>query len=324
MKKLFWALLVIVTALFGLTACNVGNNNGNNGNTEGEPPATTASNVLVAYFSCTNTTEGIAEYIQAETKGTLYEIVPKVPYTEDDLKYYTDCRADKEQADSTARPAIRGSVENIEKYDVVFIGYPIWHSQAPKIIYTFLESYDFSGKTLIPFCTSHSSGIGSSDTNLHSLAPNAEWKSGKRFSGSASKASVSEWVNGLNIKTETEKENMQFYITVGTTRLNATLEDNSATAALKEKLKTAPITIDMSDYGGWEKVGSFGFSLPTSNEQITAQPCDFVLYQGNQLVIFYGSNSWEYTKLGKIDGVTQTELQTVLGEGNVTVTLTYN
>ncbi len=114
---------------------------------------------------------------------------------------------------------------------------------------------------------------------------------------------------------------MQFYFTIGNTRLAATLEDNAATAALKEKLKTAPLTITMSDYGGFEKVGSFGFDLPTSNEQITTQPCDFVLYQGNQLVIFYGSNSWSYTPLGKITGTTPEQLKNVLGSGNVSVTL---
>lgn len=197
MKKLLGALLVIVMGIFGFAACKDGND-GNDGGTT-EPPVTPASNVLVAYFSCTGTTEAIAEHIQEETYGTLYEIVPQVPYTEDDLKYYTGCRADKEQADGAARPAINGSVESMENYDVVFIGYPIWHSQAPKIIYTFLESYDFSGKTVIPFCTSHSSGIGSSDTNLHSLAPTTQWKGGKRFAGNAGKESVSEWVNGLNI-----------------------------------------------------------------------------------------------------------------------------
>ncbi len=140
--------------------------------------------VLVAYFSATGTTEGVAEAIHNQIAGSyLYEIVPQVPYTEDDLKYYTDCRADREQADSTARPAISGSVENIEQYDVIFIGYPIWHGQAPKIIYTFLESYEFSEKTIIPFCTSASSSMGSSATNLHSLAPQAIWKSGARISG---------------------------------------------------------------------------------------------------------------------------------------------
>lgn len=110
-------------------------------------------------------------------------------------------------------------------------------------------------------------------------------------------------------------------VSIGENELTATLADNSATKALVEKLKDNHITIDMSDYGGWEKVGGFGFDLPTSNEQFTAQPCEFVLYQGNQLVIFYGSNSWSYTRLGKFEGVTQAELKAILGEGSVTVTL---
>ena len=101
----------------------------------------------------------------------LYEIIPEDPYTEEDLAYYTDGRADQEQNNPDARPAISGEVENMAQYDVVLLGYPIWHGQAPRIISTFLESYDFSGKTIVPFCTSHSSGIGSSDDDLHSLAP---------------------------------------------------------------------------------------------------------------------------------------------------------
>lgn len=121
--------------------------------------------------------------------------------------------------------------------------------------------------------------------------------------------------------TDNTDENYQVFITIGNTVLSTTLEENSATVALNEKLKIAPITIDMSDYGGWEKVGSFGFDLPKSNRQITAKPCDFVLYQGNQLVIFYGTNSWSYTPLGKITGVTPEELKNILGNGNVTVTL---
>lgn len=187
-------------AILGLTACGNGNDNaGNNGGIH-NPPTVNASNVLVAYFSCTNTTEAIAKHIEAETKGAHYEIVPEVPYTVDDLKYYTGGRADKEQADPNARPAIGDEVEDMEKYDVIFLGYPIWHGEAPRIIYTFLESYDFSGKTIIPFCTSHSSGIGSSDTNLHWLAPNAEWVSGRRFSSGTSQDTVAEWIDSLDIK----------------------------------------------------------------------------------------------------------------------------
>ena len=165
-----------------------------------KPDETTKSNILVAYFSCTNTTKGIAEQIADTTGGVLYEIVAADPYTEEDLKYYTDCRADREQADSSCRPAISGSVSNMSAYDIVFIGYPIWHGQAPRIISTFLESYDFSGKTIVPFCTSHSSGIGSSDTNLHSLVSGAVWKSGKKFSGSASSSEVENWIDGLNLQ----------------------------------------------------------------------------------------------------------------------------
>jgi hypothetical protein len=111
------------------------------------------------------------------------------------------------------------------------------------------------------------------------------------------------------------------YLHIGDRTLTATLVDNSATEALKELLAAGNITIDMSDYGGFEKVGSIGSNLPTSNVQITSEPGDLILYQGNQLVIFYEPNSWSYTRLGKINNVTQNELKTILGNGNVTVTL---
>lgn len=151
-----------------------------------EPVTPSEPKVLVAYFSCTNTTKTVAEAIHGQVSGAyLYRITPAVPYTSADLNYNTDCRANREQNDPAARPEISGRVENIEQYDVIFIGYPIWWGQAPKIIYTFFESYDydFDGVTVIPFCTSGSSGIGSSATNLHASAPKANWKSGARISG---------------------------------------------------------------------------------------------------------------------------------------------
>ncbi len=105
------------------------------------------------------------------------------------------------------------------------------------------------------------------------------------------------------------------------TELSASLVENAATKALIERLETSPITVKMDDYGGWEKVGSLGFNLPTSNSQITALPCEFVLYQGNRLVIFYGSNSWSYTRLGRFDDLTAEQLKTILGSGSVTVAI---
>ncbi len=167
--------------------------------TEPDPAPSEGGKVLIAYFSATNTTEGIANHLDAVLDADLYEIVPETPYTSADLNYNTDCRANDEQNDPSARPAISGGVENMGQYDVVFLGYPIWWGQAPKIISTFLESYDLSGKTIVPFCTSGSSGVGSSATNLHSLASGATWLDGHRFSGSASQATVESWVDGLGL-----------------------------------------------------------------------------------------------------------------------------
>lgn len=188
-----------------LAACSTYGGNTDSGESSqseesiGGNSAAEGDNVLVAYFSCTGTTEGIAELIAEQAGGTLYEIIAEDPYTEEDLQYYTGGRADLEQADSSCRPAIYGSVEDMDGYGIVFLGYPIWHSQAPRIISTFLESYDFTGKTIIPFCTSHSSGIGSSATNLHTLASGAQWKDGRRFSGSESADDIKEWIEEMDL-----------------------------------------------------------------------------------------------------------------------------
>lgn len=160
---------------------------------EQEPDMETKT--LVVYFSATGTTRPLAEYTAEILDADIYEIVAEEPYTEDDLAYYTNGRADQEQNDPNVRPAISGSVENMERYDTIILGYPIWHGQAPRIISTFLESYDFSGKTIVPFCTSHSSGIGSSASNLHSLCPDStKWLDGERFEGGTSKDTIRNWL----------------------------------------------------------------------------------------------------------------------------------
>ena len=110
-------------------------------------------------------------------------------------------------------------------------------------------------------------------------------------------------------------------IEVNGQKLTATLADNSSAKALRELLMKAPITIEMHDYGGFEKVGALGTSLPRNDEQITTQAGDLILYQGDQITIYYDTNSWNFTRLGKIDDVTQSELKKILGTGNVTVTL---
>jgi len=159
----------------------------------------------VAYFSATNTTEGVAQHIADALDADLYEITPAVPYTSADLNYGdSTSRSTKEMNDPSSRPEISGSVSNMEDYDIVFLGYPIWWGQAPRIISTFLESYDFNGKTVVPFCTTNSSGLGSSDTNLHSLAEDASWLRGQRFAGGTSRSAVVQWINGLELDVTAE------------------------------------------------------------------------------------------------------------------------
>lgn len=158
------------------------------------------SKVLVAYFSATGTTKGVAEHIANGLNADIYEIVPENPYRDTDLNYNdNNSRTTIEMNDPDARPAISGGVENMDQYTTVFIGYPIWWGDAPRIVSTFMESYDFSGKTIVPYCTSGGSGISSSAANLEQLTSGAEWLSGKRLNGSDSQDTVMEWVNSLGL-----------------------------------------------------------------------------------------------------------------------------
>ena len=220
MKKAI-VILLSLTMILGLTAC--GNSASktkqpstedtsveSKADTESAETSTNMENtdnqdaqehkILVAYFSATGTTKGVAEHIANGLNADIYEIVPEEPYTDADLDYNdNNSRTTIEMNDPDARPAISGSVENMEQYDIVFIGYPIWWGEAPRIVSTFVESYDFSGKTIVPFCTSGGSDIGSSATSLEQLTNGATWLDGRRINGSDSQDTVMEWVNSLDL-----------------------------------------------------------------------------------------------------------------------------
>lgn len=155
------------------------------------------NNTLVAYFSCTGTTKQVAERIADVAGADIYEIQAQESYTSDDLDYNdSSSRTTKEQSDSSARPAIAGSIENMSEYEVIYLGYPIWWSEEPRIIDTFVESYDLSGKTVIPFCTSGGSGVGTSVSNIRRLASQGtNVLEGRRFSSSVTKATIEDWIN---------------------------------------------------------------------------------------------------------------------------------
>ena len=337
MKRLI-AFILFASMLFALASCTSNNapatSDSEKQTTKTKPSDTfdsteettpdaetnTDSRVLVAYFSATGHTAPIAEYAAIILGADLYEIKAEQPYTEADLAYYTDGRCDREQADPSVRPGIDGSVDNMEQYDTILIGHPIWHGQAPRIISTFLEGYDFSNKTLVTFCTSASSGLGSSASNLYGLVPSsAAWLESRRFAIGASKEDVAAWLTEIGLENRSETKGMKIKITIGDRTRTATLSDNASAKAFYELLKNGPVSIDMHDYGNFEKVGSLGTDIVRSDEDITTTPGDIILYLGNQVTVYYDVNTWSFTLLGHIDGATGENMREFLGDGNVTV-----
>lgn len=195
MKKML-PLLVSALMLLSLAACG----------SKTAAPATTAApaaaggKTLVVYFSATGSTKAVAETIAAETGGDLLALEPAEPYTSDDLDYNNaDSRVSREHDDETLRDvALKATtVANWDDYDTVYIGYPIWWGIAAWPVDTFVKANDFTGKTVIPFCTSASSGIGDSGAQLASLAGSGDWQEGQRFASGVSQQDVADWVKSL-------------------------------------------------------------------------------------------------------------------------------
>ncbi len=217
MKKLNFITLAII---FSLAACGSGNNAGESSrapepetsmqSTEeqnvikeesSEEPSETEARALVVYFSATGNTKAVAETLARLQDADLYEIVPEQPYTDEDLNYNDrTTRATAEQNDPDARPAISGSITDFEQYEVVYVGYPIWWGDMPRILYTFFDTYDFSGKTIAPFCTSGGSGLSGTPGTIAKLESGAEVLDGLHISSSAAdsaESSVAEWLEGI-------------------------------------------------------------------------------------------------------------------------------
>ena len=161
--------------------------------------ASAQQKVLVAYFSFTNNTKAYAEKIAQMTGGDLYELVPQVAYGGENSNYYDETtRAYKEQYNTGGeqRPAIHATLTNAAQYDVVFLGSPIWYSKSPRVILTFLDTYGFAGKTIVPFVTSASTGITKVNEELPATYPNIRWIEGRRLNG-VSDADLQTWVQGV-------------------------------------------------------------------------------------------------------------------------------
>lgn len=166
------------------------------------------NNTLVIYFSATGNTKTIAEYIVDTLNADTYQILAQQEYTPDDLDWTDDTsRVNTEHNDTDFRPEIAGELPNLNNYGTIFIGYPIWWGEAPNIVKTFVENVDFSNKTVIPFCTSASSDIGSSGKTLEALTTGATWLEGQRFSSRADKTDVTNWISSLNLNTNATTNN---------------------------------------------------------------------------------------------------------------------
>lgn len=231
MKKKVFLILMVLTLLFSLAACsdstaNEGSSSptqqsgdqrstpaeGSDGQSDSseaaessEPndsstPTETGSKSLVVYFSWSGNTENVAKSIQSQTDSDVFEIVPATPYSDD---YDTVLDLAQEEQRNNARPAISGSIEDIEQYDVVYVGYPNWWGDMPMILYTFFDTYDLSGKTVALFCTSGGSGLSGTVNEVKSLEPNAAVTQGLHIGGGSSSSpdnAVSEWLDEIGLE----------------------------------------------------------------------------------------------------------------------------
>lgn len=214
MKKII-AVLLAITLIFTFAACGKSSSGNTDKSTTSTPasadkntPSTNSNHpnsgkILVVYYSATGSTQAVAETI-AETVGAdVFEIVPKDKYSSKDLDWTdSDSRVNAEHNDESKRDIAleKTTPDNWADYDTVFIGYPIWWAIAAWPVNNFVKGNDFTGKTVIPFCTSASSGLGQSGKLLSEMAGTGNWQDGERFSSGASASDVTSWVNGLDLK----------------------------------------------------------------------------------------------------------------------------
>lgn len=162
-------------------------------------PESSGKDTIVIFFSATGTTKGVAEKIANITNADIYEIIPAEPYSDADLDWNDkNSRTTIEMNDPSVRPTIADDSVDLSGYSTVYIGYPIWWGEAPRIMSTFVEAHSFEGMTVIPFCTSGGSGIGRSGENLASQAGSGNWLDGERLDGGISESEIQDWINGIN------------------------------------------------------------------------------------------------------------------------------
>ena len=293
-----------------------------------------AGKVLVVYYSYTGNCRQIVESLTSQVEADVMEIEP----AEKGLHYEANNYALGTQLlnainaapnDPASYPAIDPvPISDLSVYDNIIIVTPLWWSQMAAIMQTYLFHYgpQMAGKHVGLIVSSHSSGISQVVADAKRLVPAAVWMGDAlwiRASNHSNRATlIQNWIASLDFAAG-QSTIEKLYITIGSETQTASLIDNAATRELVTRLQDGPIMLTLNSSGGFEIWGPLGFALPSSNEQVNAQPGDIVLYNGNNICLFYGSNTWSYTRLGHIDDLTQSQLRSFLkaGESNISVTL---
>ena len=287
---------------------------------------------LVVYYSFTGNCKTLAAVLAGYAGADVLEIQP----AQEGLDYAANNYAigssliaaiREKPNDPASYPAIKAVNRDAADYENIVIVTPLWWSNMAAIMqsYLFNEGSKLKDKKVRLIVSSASSGISSVVADAKRLVPEAKWAGEALWINNSNRSKsdelVKEWWDGLNKSEDTMP--VEIKITVSGKSLPVKIEDNVATKALVAALREASITYEAHDYGGFEKVGGIGRTLPSGDSQITTQPGDVILYASDQIVLFYGSNSWSYTRIGKIQYGTLDELKTFLqaGKGNISVTL---
>ena len=300
------------------------------------PSGTNSTNgdnkTLIVYYSYTNNTEQIVDDFKTMINADVIEVEPaykNLDYAANNYAIGTEQlnKIKNNPNDESSYPAIDPVIVDMSKYNTVIIATPLWWSQMASNMQTLLFKYgdEMAGKNIGLIVSSHSSGISGVEADAKRLVPNGKfyakslWINASKHS--QRKALLEQWLKDVNYNDNVNVDYNTMNLKVNNSTMKVKLSDNAATKALVERLKEGTITYNAYDYGGFEKVGALGFSLPSNDTYITTEPGDIMLYTSNQLCIFFDSNSWEYTPIGKIEGMTKQQLKDAFGTGEVSITL---
>ena len=321
-------ILMILTAML-LTCCS------SESDVKAETIQATANmgKTLIVYYSYTNKCHEIVTTLTSQIEADVVRIEP----AEKGLKYEANNYAIGTQLlnaikanpnDASSYPAIDPVNVSLSDYQNIIIVTPLWWSQMAAITQTYLfnNSAQMAGKTVAMIVSSYSSSISGVVADAQRLLPNVTWAGDALWINNANHSNrsslIQNWLPTQNFQTSSDMT-QKLYLTIGGVTKTATMVSNSSTEALVAQLQQGNITYEAHDYGNFEKVGPLGYTFPENNEQINTVPGDLILYQGSNLCIYYDTNSWNFTRIGKLDGMTQADIKTWVnaGGGNINVTL---